>query len=140
MLVRCLLLAGLLIPAAASVASAQTGSVPMKVRHIHIRVKDVERTKAFYRDKLGMKVTNERPGQMVEFEGGQLWFGKWDGTGELHTEAIMIGIEPKSVEATYNMLKQRGVDISSPPQQRRAEWSFMVKDPDGYMIEVEGEK
>ncbi|MBI1954968.1 MAG: VOC family protein, partial [Acidobacteria bacterium] len=88
MLVRYLLLAGLLLPAAAVVSSAQTDSVPMKVRHIHIRVTDVERTKAFYRDKLGFKVVNERPGQMVEFEGGQLWFGKWEGPGPLPTQAI----------------------------------------------------
>jgi len=140
MLVRCLLLAGLFLPGAAVVSSAQTGSVPMKVRHIHIRVTDVERTKAFYRDKMGLEVTRERQGEMAEFEGGQLWFGKWDGTGVLHTEAIVIGIEPKSVEAAYNMLKQRGVNIPNPPQQRGDQWSFMVKDPDGYMINVEGGK
>lgn len=140
MLMRCLLLAGLLVPTTAAVSSAQTSSVPMKVRHIHIYVKDVESTKAFYRDKFGMKVSDERPGQMVEFEGGQLWFGKWNGSGELHTDAIVIGIEPKSVEATYNMLKQRGVDIPNPPKEQRYGWSFRVKDPSGYMIEVEGPK
>lgn len=113
---------------------------PLRTRHIHIRVADVERTKAFYRDKLGLKVTNERPGEMVEFDGGALWFGKWRGSGPIPTGGITIGLGAKSVEATYNMLKQKGVNIPNPPAAARDEYHFTLKDPDGYEIEIEGPK
>ena len=51
---------------------------------------DVEKTKAFYRDKLGLKVTNERPGAVVEFPG--LWFGKWAGKSAIPVGGITIGM------------------------------------------------
>lgn len=140
MLLRLLLLAGLMIPTWAILSPAQTGTPALKVRHIHIWVKDVERTKAFYRDKLGLKVSSERPGQNVEFLGGQLWFGKWRGSGTLPTEAITIGIEADSVDAAYRMVKQRGVTVAEPPKQQPYGWSFQLKDPDGYEIEIEGNK
>jgi len=124
-------------PAPAATASA--AAVPtMEIRHIHIFVTDVERTKAFYRDKLGFKVTNENPGAVVEFPG--LWFGKWREQGPIPTGGITIGIGTKSVDATYAEFKKRGVTIPNPPSKPREEWSFTFKDPDGYKIEVEGPK
>jgi predicted enzyme related to lactoylglutathione lyase len=119
--------------------SQQSGAA-LSVRHIHIRVMDVERTKAFYRDKLGLKVSSDRPGEVVEFEGGALWFGKWRGTGAIPTGGITIGLHAASVEAIYNQLKQRGVALPNPPAAVRDEWAFQLKDPDGYAIEIEGPK
>ena len=135
---RSFVLAGLLVPISAIALHAQTAS--MKVRHVHVWVQDVERTKAFYQDKLGFKVSAERPGQNVEFEGGALWFGKYRGAGSPATNAITIGIAAGSVEAAYQMLKQRGVDIPKPPSAVRDEWHFTFQDPDGYEIEIEGPK
>ncbi|HWP85177.1 MAG TPA: VOC family protein [Terriglobia bacterium] len=117
--------------------AAQPNALGMSVRHIHIRVMDVERTKAFYRDKLGFPVTNSTP-TVVEFPG--LWFGKWTGPGAIPTGGITIGIAAKSVEAVYNELKRRGVDLPNPPAPVRGEYSFTFKDPDGYVVEVEGPK
>jgi catechol 2,3-dioxygenase-like lactoylglutathione lyase family enzyme len=144
MMWRSVLLAGasvalLAVPFLPQARSQQSGAA-LSVRHIHIRVMDVERTKAFYRDKLGLKVSNERPGEVVEFEGGALWFGKWRGTGAIPTGGITIGLHAASVEATYNLLKQRGVALPNPPAAIRDEWAFGLKDPDGYAIEIEGPK
>jgi len=146
---RSLLLAGAVLALAAityfsqshSQGFAQQGAAAsalgLEVRHIHIRVMDVKRTKAFYQDKLGMKVTNETP-TVVEFPG--LWFGNWRGTGSIPTGGITIGVATKSVDATYAALKKNGVDIPKPPAAMRDEFSFTFKDPDGYEIEVEGPK
>ena len=90
MLVRSLILAGLLIPIFAAVSSAQAGPAQLKVRHIHVWVKDVNSTKAFYRDKLGLTVTSERAGEVVEFEGGSLWFGN-GGTGAHRDHPFRLG-------------------------------------------------
>ena len=115
-----------------------TAGAPLAARHIHIRVTDVERTKTFYRDKLGLKVTNERPGEVVEFPG--LWFGKFRGTGKLETGGITIGMGAASVQKTYDELKAKGVNIPKPPAPARDEWAFGLTDPDGYAIEIEGPK
>lgn len=129
----------LMLGAAGVRAQAQAGAAAtLEARHIHIRVMDVEKTKAFYRDKLGLKVTNERGGAVVEFPG--LWFGKWSGTGAIPTGGITIGLAAKSVQATYDMMKKNGVNIPKPPAPARDEWAFSFQDPDGYAIEVEGPK
>ena len=130
-------------PAAAPASPAGTTAKPaanalgLEVRHIHIRVMDVARTKAFYHDKLGFPVTNETP-TVVEFPG--LWFGKWTGQGAIPTGGITIGLASKSVDATYAALKKAGVDVPKPPEAAHGEFSLMLKDPDGYNIEVEGPK
>jgi len=140
MLPRAAILAGLLFPLTATVAHSQSGPGALQVRHVHIWVMDVNRTKAFYQDKLGLKVSGERPGQSVEFEGGSLWFGKWQGSGKPSTSGITIGIGAASVQAAYDALKQKGVDLPHPPAPVRDEWHFMLHDPDGYEIEIEGGK
>ena len=113
-------------------------NAPLAARHIHIWVADVARTKAFYSAKLGLKVTNERAGEMVEFPG--LWFGRWKGTGAIPTGGITIGMGAKSVQATSDALKKNGVNLPKPPGEAHGEWAFSFSDPDGYAIEVEGPK
>lgn len=139
MSVRYLLLLFLVISLSVLRSSSQSNTTPLRAGHIHIRVQDVDRTKAFYRDKLGLKMNSERAGEMVQFDGGKLWFGKWRGTGTFTPGPIAIGIEADSVQAAYNMLKQRGVTISNPPTKESFGWSFTFRDPDGYEVEVEGE-
>lgn len=129
----------LLIPSLAPVARAQ-GSGALKVRHIHIWVKDVARTKAFYSDKMGFKVSHETPGENVEFNDGALWFGKFKGTGAPATNAITIGIGTGSVQAAYDTLLKSGAHVTEPPSEAHGEWHFVLHDPDGYSIEIEGPK
>ena len=38
---------------------------PAKLAHLVLRVRDVERSKSFYQDVLGLHVTAEMPGRMV---------------------------------------------------------------------------
>ena len=141
MLLHSLLSAALiLLLAFPGAAAAQSGAAALKVRHIHIWVKDVGRTKLFYRDKLGFKLSSERAGENVEFEGGQLWFGKWRGSGTLDTNSITIGIGTSSVETAYQTLKKNGVSLPDAPSEAHGEWHFVFQDPDGYHIEVEGPK
>lgn len=131
------LLGAISVPARAQEHHAPS-SEPLATRHIHIWVADIARTRAFYRDKMGLKVTNERAGEVVEFPG--LWFGRWKGTGAIPTGGITIGMGAKSVQSTYDLLKKNGVSIPKPPAPARDEWAFTFKDPDGYEIEVEGPK
>lgn len=135
-----LVVTGVLSLAAAWTLHAQGSQAALKVRHVHIWVTDVNRTKAFYRDKLGLKVSSEKPDQTVEFENGQLYFGKWRGEGQPNPSGISIGLGALSVDAVYETLKRNGVDLPTPPAPARDEWQFTLKDPDGYAISVEGPK
>jgi predicted enzyme related to lactoylglutathione lyase len=131
---------GVLASALLPLAQSQQTMAPLEVRHVHIRVMDVARTTAFYRDKLGLKVSNETP-TVVEFEGGKLWFGAWRGQGAMPpSPGITIGLHAPSVDAAYNTLKSRGVDIPNPPAPMRNEFEFTFKDPDGYQVAIEGPK
>ena len=127
---------GLLI--SGTVAGAQQSGKGLGVRHIHIRTTDVARTKVFYQDKLGLTVSEERPGQVVVFEDGALWFGIWRGDGPLRTAGITIGLHADSVKAAYDELKARGVELPEMPHAVRDEWAFGFQDPDGYEVEIEG--
>ncbi len=126
--------------ASGTMAGAQQSGEGLGVRHIHIRVTDVARTKAFYQDKLGLTVSEERAGEVVEFEGGALWFGIWRGDGPLRTASITIGLGADSVQAAYDTLKANGVDLPEEPHAVRDEWAFSFRDPDGYEVEIEGPK
>lgn len=129
----------LLTGIAAAGAFAQSSSAGLKVRHIHIWVKNVARTKAFYQDTMGFKVSHETPGENVEFNDGTLWFGRYKGTGTPETSGITIGLGAASVQAAYDALKKNGANVP-PPSESHGEWHFVLKDPDGYSIEVEGAK
>ncbi len=139
MSLRYLILAAMMIQSVPVLSPAQTDA-GLKVRHIHIWVKDVERTKAFYRDKMGFKISHETPGANVEFNDGTLWFGKFKGSGNPGTDAITIGLGAASVQSAYDALKKNGAPLMNPPSEAHGEWHFTLKDPDGYEIEVEGPK
>jgi len=121
-------------------AQSSAPATGLKVRHVHVWVNDVEQTKVFYRDKMGLTVSAEAAGQSVQFENGQLWFGKKKNADPLGTNAVTIGLGAASVEATYRAVKARGADVPQAPEPVRDEWHFMMKDPNGYPIEVEGPK
>ncbi len=121
-------------------AQSSAPSTGLKVRHVHVWVNDVEQTKAFYRDKIGLTVSAEDPGRSVQFENGQLWFGKKKTADPLGTNALTIGLGASSVDAAYRALKARGADVPQAPEAVRDEWHFMMTDPNGYPIEVEGPK
>jgi predicted enzyme related to lactoylglutathione lyase len=138
MFLRIPVLAGLILPGSVLVLNAQTGTGALKPGHVHIWVTDIERTKTFYRDTLGLKMTGEAPGRNIQFEDGKLWFGKFRGTGAPQTNGITIGIAADSVQAAYKTLQQKGIKVGNPPSQGPGGWSFKFTDPDGYEVEVEG--
>ncbi len=120
-------------------AQSSAPATGLKVRHVHVWVNDVEQTKVFYRDTMGLTVSAEDPGRSVQFENGQLWFGRKKGADALGTNAVTIGLGAASVEAAHRAVKARGGDAQA-PEAVRDEWHFMMTDPNGYAIEVEGPK
>ena len=129
-------------------------TVPIQVKcldHVTIVVKDLDRSRRFYVDVLGMREV-PRPG--FHFAGS--WFQA--GTTQIHlilehAESGPAGIygpdrrpssrthhfafEVADSEAAYARLQELGVPIVSPPKQRPdGAVQVFVSDPDGHVVEL----
>ena len=123
----------------------------MRMLHTMIRVGDLERSLAFYRDVLGMRLLRRTDYPSGRFTLAFVGYGaedahtvielthNWDtahyelGTGFGH---IALGVE--DIYATCDDLRARGAKIvrePGPMQHGGSEIAF-IEDPDGYRIEL----
>jgi catechol 2,3-dioxygenase-like lactoylglutathione lyase family enzyme len=69
---------------------------------------DLERAKAFYRDKLGLEPIEERPGG-ARYRCGDSYFVVFQSAGEPSGSHTQMGFEVEDIEATMAELRRRGV-------------------------------
>jgi catechol 2,3-dioxygenase-like lactoylglutathione lyase family enzyme len=123
------------------------------IHHITVVCKDVERSVAFYRNLLGMRVVKQtvnaddlgarhlffgdgegRPGTLITcLEYPQLGDGKV-GTGSTHHFALSVGSE-EELGGWRAYLTSRGVPCSD-VMDRKYFKSVYLRDPDGHVIEL----
>ena len=109
----------------------------LHVGSMHLAVSNLERSKAFYRDTLGLTLTAEEPGHTAGFEGGLLWLGPGRLKWSERAAPITVVLFTRSAELAYRELKAKGVEIPSPSEDSaEGTRSFAFKDPDGYRIEI----
>lgn len=70
--------------------------------------RDLERAKAFYRDKLGLEPIEERPGG-ARYRCGNSYFALFQSAGASSGTHTQMGWEVKDIEATVAELRRRGV-------------------------------
>lgn len=70
--------------------------------------RDLERAKAFYRDKLGLEPIEERPGG-ARYRCGNSYFALFQSAGAPSGTHTQMGWEVKDIEATVAELRRRGV-------------------------------
>jgi lactoylglutathione lyase len=122
----------------------------MKYLHTMVRVTDIERSLAFYRDALGLEVLSRRdheagrytlvflaaPGNHeAQIELTYNW-PKEDGGAETYTGGRNFGHVAYAVDdiyATCRRLMDHGVAISRPPRDGRMAF---VRSPDGISVEL----
>lgn len=106
-----------------------------RLSHLHLSVSDLERSIAFYRDKLGLHL-GFRGKSMADFDESGLVL---DQTEErVDGSAVTVGFAVEDVDATFSTLRDRGVLSDQPPKDQS--WgvrNFYCRDPDGYVIEFE---
>ncbi len=105
------------------------------VLHLNIDVKDLERSRRFYVDLLGMEV-NWSVADMVALRAGEFDFFISQAAREraLAVDALHFGFRLRDraeLDAWETALRAKGVAAS----ERRGEDAFYVKDPDGYTVE-----
>jgi lactoylglutathione lyase len=123
----------------------------MRLLHTMLRVGDLERSKAFYTEVLGMKLLREMEVPAGRFTLAFVGYGKekdstvlelthnWDtdhydlGEGYGH---IAIGVD--DVYATCEEIRERGGTIVREPGPMKGGSTVLafVEDPDGYKIEI----
>ena len=73
-----------------------------------IPAKDLDRARAFYRDKLGLEPVEEREGGL-RYLPGDTEFHVFLSAGEASGTATQLGFEVDDIEAAFAHLKRRGV-------------------------------
>ncbi len=116
----------------------------MGMRHIALNVKDVERSKAFYQDILGMEVVWQPDPQNAYLSSGPDNLALHETPGDRapaatssldHLGFIVSDIE--RVEELENELRARQVTIIKPFKRHRdGSASFYCADPDGVVIQM----
>ena len=69
---------------------------------------DLARAKSFYRDKLGLTPSEERPGGL-RYQCGNGWFSLFESAGVPSGHHTQLGWEVDDIEATVAQLRARGV-------------------------------
>jgi catechol 2,3-dioxygenase-like lactoylglutathione lyase family enzyme len=126
---------------APAVPAMQDDVKPIRVAGLGIRVSDLERSKKFYTEVLGLKVDAKVPaqGEPVEYLLGM--------TGDLRADTLIVirkgEIKPGATEfGSITVVVPNGrkmaerVAAAGYPPARIVDGTNFVKDPDGYTIEL----
>lgn len=116
-----------------------------RIKQIAVAVADLETSKQFYRDKLGIKFLFEAPPSLAFFDcdGVMLMLG-----GATEQEPAQPGsilyFEVTDINAAYATLKERGVPFIDTPHKvadlgKVELWMTFFKDPDGTTLAIREE-
>jgi glyoxylase I family protein len=123
----------------------------MKIHHIAITVKDLERSVVFYKETLGFRQVERftKPGWdgeavVLELGGMRLELFAFDNSidrkddlSDFKVRGLKhIAFEVDSVQETYKSLKEKGVDIDEPVNGTTCAWFCFLRDPDGIPLEL----
>jgi predicted enzyme related to lactoylglutathione lyase len=109
-----------------------------KLGLVMVVVKDMDRSVAFYRDVLGLKLQFQTP-EWSQFDAGNIHVGLHAESDTLKThptESAQFGFYVEDIQKTVADLKGKGVHILRPPKQEDFGILSIFTDPDGYHIEV----
>jgi len=132
---------------------AQTSALPLpassqvRIGHVHLKVADLERSLAFYRDVLGFAVTQRYGAQAVFLSAGgyhhHLGLNTWEsaggqppppGTTGLYHVAILYPTRAELADAVRRVT-QAGLQFDGAADHGVSE-AFYLRDPDGNGVEL----
>jgi glyoxylase I family protein len=96
-------------------------------------VADLERTRAFYRDALGVTLQLEEGYLTCKLPGSELLFFQGDpkpGT----SPQIVFGLEQGGIDTLAERLVQQGVQVVTPVSEAPGGWSVEFRDPDDHPL------
>lgn len=110
----------------------------MKLNHLNLTVTDVQASQAFLETYFGLKTTGTRgSGFAVRSDDDGTVLTLMKGSEVSYPKTFHIGFIQDSEEKVNEMnrrLKEDGFDVE--PPQRMHGWTFYVKAPGGFVVEV----
>ena len=117
----------------------------MKIGHIHLKVRDLEKSVVFYRDLFGLQVTEKVGDSFVFMSSGAMHHelalqevgSQARVPGRLDVGLYHVAFEvpdKQSLARFYRNLKSGGIRVY--PVDHRISWALYFSDPDGNGIEV----
>ena len=109
-----------------------------KLSTIMVVVKDMERSKKFYGEVLGLKKKYDSP-EWSQYDAGSVNVGLHAQSDRLHVEAhdgMQFGFEVPDIQQSAGELKKKGVQFVREPHQESFGWLAIFKDPDGHHIQL----
>lgn len=109
-----------------------------EIGQIAVSVSDLERSKSFYRDLLGMQFLFD-VGSMAFFQCGSIRFMIGVSDKPLEPSGTILYFRVTDIQATYAALESRGVPFVAKPNlvAQLADhdlWMAFLKDPDGNIV------
>jgi catechol 2,3-dioxygenase-like lactoylglutathione lyase family enzyme len=137
-LIQSLALAATAAPTARAVpsaAAADKGFKAITVNHISYQVADYAKTRDFYADLLGMKVSHDDGKQCFLSFGDTFIIPRNRPTGTPRIDHIAYTIDNWNKEVVEAELKRRGLQPRPDTPN-----SFHVKDPEGFDLQISGKE
>jgi catechol 2,3-dioxygenase-like lactoylglutathione lyase family enzyme len=119
-----------------------------------IPVRDLQRSRKFYAEKLGLEPSEERPGGLL-YRCGEGEFALFESTGAASGDHTQMGWEVEDIEATVEQLRARGVEFEEydfpglrtvngiaevegnyPSKGGVGEWAAWFRDVDGNLFGI----
>jgi catechol 2,3-dioxygenase-like lactoylglutathione lyase family enzyme len=121
----------------------------MALTHLLV-VSDLDRSRAFYRDVLGAELYREYGGSSIVLRFLESWLllvtpgGPTDDKPTVHfvppADADRVNhemtIRVPDCRAAYDILRQRGAQFLTPPDESDWEVRCFFRDPDGHLLEI----
>ena len=121
----------------------------MALTHILV-VRDMQRSRTFYRDVLGATIYREYGGDSCVLQFQESWLLLVTGGGPTEDKPTVTFAEPDNpdrvshsmtirvhdCQAAYKILKDRGAEFLTPPLDRGFEIRCFFRDPDGHLLEI----
>lgn len=116
-----------------------------KIKQIAVAVADLEASKEFYRDKLGLRLLFEAPPGLAFFDLDGIWLMLSAATEKEPAQSgSVLYFAVEDIEAEYGALKAKGVAFVDQPHLvadmgSHELWMTFFKDPDGTLLALRSE-
>jgi len=112
-----------------------------KLSNIILSVSDLEKSLAFYRDILGMKINSTIPGEFAFLDGGGIVVALRERRKSVGPGLTEVVFEVVDIYAAYESLRTKGVVFSHPPtvvteSNGRQLVAADFRDPDGHILSI----
>ena len=108
------------------------------IQHLLVLTDDIDGTRDFYRDVLGLEPRFESR-HFSSLTAGPVVLGLHGEGGEVRADSgtgCTFGFEVSDMAATLADLRERGAEVVEEPRRENFGWLALLADPDGYLIQL----